>query len=150
MQRDDEDRYSDMLRMPHHVSSKYPRMPLRDRAAQFAAFNALTGYEESVREAARTTETRMELDDYSLSVLRIKLRIMKDFEKNAPEISVTYFVSDKKKDGGEYVTVHGKLKRFDEAGAAVIFTDGRSVPVEDIADISGGIFADIEAGYFDI
>ena len=55
---DTKHKYDDILDCPHHVSSVRPPMPLIDRAAQFAPFSALTGYEEIVKEEARLTESR--------------------------------------------------------------------------------------------
>ena len=54
--------YDDIIHLPHHVSQNHPQMPLRDRAAQFAPFAALTGYEAAVEETARLTAQRRELD----------------------------------------------------------------------------------------
>ena len=54
--------YDDIIYLPHHVSRNHPQMPLRDRAAQFAPFAALTGYEAAVGETARQTTERRELD----------------------------------------------------------------------------------------
>ena len=54
--------YDDIIRLPHHVSQNHPQMPLRDRAAQFTPFAALTGYEAAVGETARQTAERRELD----------------------------------------------------------------------------------------
>ncbi len=65
MQNNDEHRYDDMIDLPHHVSSKRPKMSPYDRAAQFSAFKGSTGYEDCVTEAARLTGERIELDDAS-------------------------------------------------------------------------------------
>lgn len=54
--RDDPHRYDDIIHMPHHVSETRPRMSRRDRAAQFAPFAALTGYEAVIAETARLAE----------------------------------------------------------------------------------------------
>ena len=53
-------RYDDIINLPHHVSSKRPQMPILERAAQFLPFSALTGYEDAVKETARLTDTRIE------------------------------------------------------------------------------------------
>jgi hypothetical protein len=45
--------YEDIVNLPHHVSGKHPQMPMIKRAAQFAPFAALTGYNDAVEEAAR-------------------------------------------------------------------------------------------------
>ena len=55
-------RYDDIINLPHHVSPTRQRMSMHDRAAQFAPFAALTGYEAAVGETARLTAERRELD----------------------------------------------------------------------------------------
>ena len=72
---DTKHKYDDILDRPHHVSSVHPPMPLIDRAAQFAPFSALTGYEEIVKEEARLTEQRVELDEGELERVRSKFTI---------------------------------------------------------------------------
>lgn len=89
--------YEDMLELPHPVSKTHPQMPRGDRAAQFAPFAALTGYEEAVREAARFTEEKMVLDEDSKEQLDWKLRHLQEKVKEKPTITVTYFLKDEKK-----------------------------------------------------
>ena len=48
------DKYSDIINLPHHVSKKHPQMPIRDRAAQFAPFAALTGFDERIADTAES------------------------------------------------------------------------------------------------
>ena len=91
--------YEDMLELSHPVSKTHPQMPRRDRAAQFAPFAALTGYEEAVREAARFTEEKMILDEDSKEQLDWKLRCLQEKVKEKPTITVTYFLKDEKKKG---------------------------------------------------
>ena len=55
--------YQDIINLPHYVSKKRQQMPISDRAAQFAPFAALTGYEENIKEATRLTDTRKEIDE---------------------------------------------------------------------------------------
>ena len=51
-------KYDDIINFPHHVSSAHPHMPMRDWAAQFMPFRALTGYEAAVHETARLTDSK--------------------------------------------------------------------------------------------
>lgn len=150
MQNNDEHRYDDMIDLPHHVSSKYPQMSLYERAAQFSAFKALTGYEDAVTEAARLTGQRIELDDATMSALNAKVQILQDEIRIRPEISVTYFVPDKKKDGGEYVTFSGSIKRIDEVERTIIFSDGKTIQIDDVINIESELFAELERGYLNI
>ena len=140
MQRHDTHRYDDIIDLPHHVSSKHPQMSLYDRAAQFSAFKALTGYEDAVTEAGRLTGERIELDEASLALLDAKMQILREEVKTHPEVAVSYFVPDEKKDGGEYRTVCGKVKKIDEFKRALLFTDGNSIPIDDIIEIDGDLF----------
>lgn len=150
MQNNNDHRYDDMIDLPHHVSTKRPQMSLYDRAAQFAAFKALTGYEDCVTEAARLTGERIELDDASLSLLNGKIQILQDEIKSRPNIAVTYFVPDKKKDGGEYVTVTGNIKRMDEIERIITFEDGKVIAIDDVIEIQSELFADLERGHLNI
>ena len=131
--------------LPHyHVSSKRPQMSLYDCAAQFSAFKIMTGYEYCVTVSARLTGERIELDDASLSLLNGKMQILQDEIKSRPNISVTYFVPDKKKAGGEYVSVSGSIKRIDEVERTIIFSDGKTIQVDDVIDLQSELFADFE------
>ena len=127
--------YEDMLELPHPVSKTHPQMPRRDRAAQFAPFAALTGYEEAVREAARFTEEKMILDEDSKEQLDWKLRCLQEKVKEKPTITVTYFLKDEKKKGGKYVTVTGVLKKIDSYTHQFVLESGEEIPVEDIVSL---------------
>ena len=127
--------YDDMLELPLPVSKTHPQMPRRDRAAQFAPFAALTGYEEAVREAARLTEEKMILDEDSKEQLDWKLRCLQEKVKEKPTITVTYFLKDEKKKGGKYVTVTGVLKKIDSYTHQFVLENGEEIPVEDIVSL---------------
>lgn len=115
-------------------------MPRINRAASFAPFAALTGYDDAVRETARLTSERIELDEWTKEILNNKLRIALDKAGEQPEISITYFLPDKKKSGGAYVTVKAVIRRIDEYERLVIFTDKSSIPIDDIYEIEGDIY----------
>ena len=66
-------KYDDIINLPHHVSTKHKQMSLEERSAQFAPFAALTGYEEQVKETARLTEKKIEIDDGLKEILGNKL-----------------------------------------------------------------------------
>ena len=127
--------YEDILELSHPVSKTHPQMPRRDRAAQFAPFAALTGYEEAVREAARFTEEKMILDEDSKEQLDWKLRCLQEKVKEKPTITVTYFLKDEKKKGGKYVTVTGVLKKIDSYTHQFVLENGEEIPVEDIVSL---------------
>lgn len=132
--------YDDIINLPHHISKKHPQMSLYARSAQFAPFAALTGYEEAVKETARETNERIDIEDELKSILDGKLQIILEQIKNHPEISITYFIADSKKNGGEYVTVTGLVKKVDLYNQYVYLIDNTEIPINEIIDISGNIF----------
>lgn len=138
------DNYKDIINLPHHVSKKRKRMSQIDRAAQFSPFAALTGYDAAILETGRLTDKRVELDEGTKAILNEKLTIIADFIKEQPEVIITYFEPDKKKDGGAYVDYRGTVKRIDEYERAVIMTDKTSIPIEQIYDIQCDLFWNIE------
>lgn len=132
--------YDDIINLPHHVSAIRPHMSAIDRAAQFSPFAALTGYGDAIKETARLTGEKVELDEYMKDVLSVRLQIIVDQLKEHPEIAITYFQPDEKKNGGAYVTVIGRAKKIDEYERVVVMTDGTRIPIDEIASIDGQIF----------
>lgn len=132
--------YDDIIDLPYHKSTARPHMRAIDRAAQFSPFAALTGYDSAVKETARLTEERVELDEYMKYDLSDRLQIIADQLKEYPEIAITYFQPDKKKKGGAYVTAAGTVKRIDEYKRLVVMTDDRIIPINEIIRIDGKIF----------
>ena len=132
--------YDDIINLPHHVSETRPRMSQRDRAAQFSPFAALTGYDSEIKETARLTDEKLELDDYAISRIDSCLQILIDNAQERPTISITFFKADERKSGGAYVTVRGDFRRIDESNHTVVLTDGTTIPIGDISAIEGNIF----------
>ena len=132
--------YEDIVNLPPHISKKHPQPSMMDRAARFAPFAAITGYEEMVLEEARITEERIDLDEGTLSILNEKLNMIQEFIDEEPEITITYFEPDKKKSGGAYIDITGTVKRIDEYEHLVIMTDGKKIRVEDIYDLESDLF----------
>ena len=129
------DKYFEILELPHHESRSRARMSLEDRAAQFAPYAALSGYDTVVRETARITSERITLDESEIE--RIDGVISEiDALGAAVAVKITYFIADKYKSGGEYVTVCGEIGRVDRYSTTVIMTDGREIQMSDIIDIS--------------
>ena len=131
----DPHRYDDMLRLPHHVSDSHPPMPRRNRAAQFAPFDALNGYSAAIRETARRTETRSEPDEGVQLRLNRKLLQLLQLQSRQPPVTVFWFRPDDRKDGGAYLTTEGRLKKIDVFGQLLLLTDGTAIPMEDIRRI---------------
>lgn len=132
--------YDEIINLPHHVSDKRQHMSLRDRAAQFSPFAALTGYDDAVAETARLTGEKRELTEDMKLQLDRQIAILSENEAVRPEITVTYFVSDSRKDGGEYVSVTGFLRRVDTFYCQLIFTDGKCIAMSEIWRIESELF----------
>ncbi len=139
MNNNDEHRYDHMLNMPHHQSAKRKHMTMIERAAQFGAFRALTGHEDAIAETARLTDARLELDEYQKADVDMKLHFIGENIEDAPEIAVTYFVPDDKKQGGAYITHIGEVKKIREYEKDIVFVDGTEIPIDDVFDINGKI-----------
>lgn len=132
--------YEDIVDLPHHISKKHPQPTMADRAARFAPFAAITGYEEMVLEEARVTDDRIEMDESSKAALNEKLNMILEFIDEQPEVSITYFEPDKRKAGGAYVTVTGTVKRIDEYEHLVIMTDGKKINIDEIYNLQSELF----------
>lgn len=126
--------YADIIALPHHVSRNHPPMPRADRAAQFAPFAALTGYEEAVQETARRTEEERELSESALEELDETVRLLQS--EASPHVSVTWFVPDERKEGGSYETAEGEVRRIDPDRRLLILQDGTSIPLDEILMLS--------------
>ena len=132
--------YEDIINLPHHVSKTRPQMSMLDRAAQFSPFAALTGYDAAIKETGRLTDEKIELDEDTKAALDMKQAYLIEMIDEQPEITIIYFLPDARKVGGAYVTVTGNLKRFDEYERLLILTDGKKIPMDDIADIESDLF----------
>lgn len=137
------DRYDDIIHLPHHVSKTRPQMSMMDRAAQFSPFAALTGYDAAIKETGRLTDEKIELGEETKAVLDRKQSYLSDMISVQPEITVTYFLPDERKSGGTYLSVTGKLKRIDEYERMMTLTDGKKIPLDDIMDIESNLFCEL-------
>lgn len=131
--------YDDIINLPRHISKKRDPMPIIDRAAQFAPFAALTGHGAAVKETARETEDRIELDVYMKEALNHKLQILIDRLHEGPHINITYFKPDDKKDGGAYITTSGVIKKIDEYECTIFMNNGILIPIDEIIRIDGEV-----------
>ena len=129
------EKYEKIIDMPHHVSLTREPMPRYDRAAQFAPYSALSGYEEAVEETARLTDRRIELDEYEKEKINSTLTDLMHSEE-VRTVSITYFRPDEYKSGGAYITVRGELCRIDEHMRTITLVGGYTIPLDSIIDIS--------------
>lgn len=128
-------KYDDIIDLPHHVSKTRQRMSMIDRAAQFSPFAALVGYEDAVEETARLTDKKIELTEESKLSISEKLRTVSENAEDGMTVRITYFVPDKKKEGGAYVTALGAVKYIDEYDRIVIMADKTVIPIDQIWDV---------------
>lgn len=135
-------KYDDIINLPHHQSATRPHMSNYDRAAQFSPFAALTRHDEAIRETARLTDRKIELDEYTKEDLNSKLQIIGD--NLGTEVAITYFQLDEKKSGGAYLTITGCVKRIDEYEQTVVFTDRTAIPIDQISEIESELFRGME------
>ena len=129
-------RYDDIINLPHHISPTRQRMSMHDRAAQFAPFAALVGYDDAVAETARLTETRPELDEQEQRAINERLAYVADHIHEQPEVRIKYFVPDEHKSGGAIIEVSGKVKKISATDGIFMFADGNSLLIRDIICIS--------------
>ena len=125
------------MNLPHHVSPTRPQMPISDRAAQFSPFAALTGYAGVIRETARLTDRKIELDETMLTALNERYQLLLSVLDAEPEVEITYFVPDER-------TVSGVVKKADEFARRLTLTDGTVIPMEDVLMLDGAIFGQNE------
>ena len=137
-------KYNEIMGLPHHVSKTRPQMPISDRAAQFAPFAALTGYDAAIKETGRLTDKRIELDVEALSALDMKYQLLMEALDDAPEVTITYFQPDERKAGGKYVSAVGAVKKIDDFERRITMQDGAKIPMDDVLSIEGELFSVLE------
>ena len=120
-------RYDDIIGLSRPGSDRHLPMPLADRAAQFAPFAALVGYEDAVREEERRTEEFVFLEEDEKAVLDAALRDIRSRLRERPEVTVTYFEKDMFKSGGTYLCKTGVVRNLDDVEKAILFEDGTLV-----------------------
>lgn len=132
--------YDDIIELPHPTSAKHPWMSISDRAAIFSPFAALTGHAAAIQETARLTDQKMELDEDAKAELDRRQAILLEHIAEQPEVTVTWFRPDKKKDGGAYVVTVGRLKRVDETAGTLRLADGMTISLDEIVDLQSDLF----------
>lgn len=128
--------YDDIIDLPHPEPQTHPRMSIRDRAAQFSPFAALTGHSAAIAETGRLTDSRVILDEYEMARVDDVLQKLQELLPQKPAASITYFVPDERKTGGAYQTISGTVKQIDAANGVLLLTDRRTIPIADIFDVA--------------
>ena len=137
-------KYDEIMGLPHHVSKTRPQMPMSDRAAQFAPFAALTGYDAAIKETGRLTDERIELDEGALTALNMRYQLLMDALDDEPEVTITYFQPDERKAGGKFVSAVGAVKKIDDFERRITMRDGTRIPMDDVLSIDGELFSSLE------
>ena len=128
-------RYDDIINLPHHIFPTRKRMSMYDRAAQFASFAALVGYDDAVAETARLTVVRPELDEQEQRAINERLAYIADYIPEQQEVRIKYFVPDEHKSGGAIIEVSGKVKKISATDGTIVMADGCIIPIADVIDI---------------
>ena len=124
------DKYIDIINLNHYEPKNHPRMTIDNRSAIFAPFAALTGYEDCIYESSRYVEDKIILSNDELEILNRKIN-----ESSNKYIKITYFIKDKYKMGGIYITITDKIKKIDQINKKIILESKEIIKIEDILDI---------------
>lgn len=136
--------YEDIIHLEHPTCRHHQQMSAADRAAQFSPFAALSGFDGAIKETARLTTQRIELDVDARELLDEKLRIVREQLGSQREVEFTFYQPDGLKAGGAYVSIRGIVKRIDEYEHVIILQDDIWIPIEEIVAISGELFLGME------
>ena len=137
-------KYADIIDLPHHQSDTRPKMSNYDRAAQFSPFAALTGHADSIKETARLTDEYNEPSEEMKAIMNEKILFLMEQLENQPEITITFFKPDEKKQGGAYITITGVVKKIKTYERQIQMTTGDLIPIDMIFGIDGKIFSRID------
>ncbi len=137
-------KYDAILHLPHHVSEKHPPIPMEERAAQFSPYAALTGFGAVINETRRLTDPRQILSEETLAQLNRQHQLLLEHLPERPEITVTYFQPDGRKEGGAYLTLTGRVKKVDTYELRLVLEDGNVIAMENIMAMDGELFAGME------
>jgi len=133
------DQYEDIINLPHHVSKNRKPMTNYERAAQFLPFDALTGYKDVIIESSRTSDKKIEISENQAAIINEKLLILETC-KNHPLVTITYFQKDKRKSGGKYITLEGKIKRINDVDKTITLQDETIIKIDDLYDVKADLF----------
>lgn len=126
--------YEDIINL-ERPKSNHSHLSVESRAAQFAPFAALVGYDSAIKETARITDKRIEIDDELKVIISNKLNYLNDHIKDNNKVIITYFIKDEKKSGGNYIHKTGIIKSINPVESKIKFTDNSTVYINDIINI---------------
>ena len=130
-------KYDDIINLERPVSKRHPPMPLANRAAQFAPFAALTGYEAVIDEAARLTARQIELDeDAKAEINRRLLDLAARTDAGEPvQVELTWFEPDSRKSGGVYRTELVLVRRVDQSYHLLELSDRSLIEINRVLNV---------------
>ena len=135
------DNYDDIIHLSRHVSKRHPQMSLYNRAAQFAPFAALTGYGEAIAETARQTTPKIEIMEDDRQLMDRKLLLLTNHLEEEPRVSITFFQPDRRKSGGQYLTITGVVKAIRTNERIIIMKDRTKISIDTIVGLEGEVFS---------
>ena len=127
-------KYTSIINLNHYEPKNHKRMPIPKRAAQFMPFSALAGYDTSIKEEGRITSKKIELSSDDIININNKINIIKK-DINNTLVSITYFIPDRYKEGGTYITKKDIITKIDSYNQTIITKDKTIIPINDILDI---------------
>lgn len=136
--------YDDIIDLPYPVPSRYPRMSMIDRGAQFSPFAALTGYDAVIQETARLTDSEIQLDEDAIHALNEKILLLTEILPQQPMVTITYFCRDDRKSGGSYRSISGKVIKIDAQNCQITLDCNAVIPFENLYDIQSDHFRQLE------
>lgn len=130
-----ENKYEDIISLPHHISEARKHMSPYDRAAQFSPFAALTGHDEALKETARLTDRKPDIDENEKLIISEKLQMI--MNKTLPEtkVSIIHFVHDEKKSGGAYLKTEGFIRKYDSFARKIIMSDKETIDIDAVVSV---------------
>lgn len=129
------EKYRDIIELPHPTSKHHTQMASVDRAAQFSPFAALTGHSDAIDETARLTDKHIVLSEDKIAELDLKLQMISERINEHPEIKITFFKEDKLKEGGAYIEIKERVKWIDKYRKILVMMDGTEIEFENTMEI---------------
>ncbi len=126
--------YEDIIHLPHHVSKSESKC-LQQTEQLSSHLSAVVGHEAAVKETARYTDKRKELDETEKNIINEKLQEIYSSLPEEYKVTIVYFEPDILKKGGQYLSINGTIKKIDTYNQIVLFNDGTKIKFEDIYSI---------------
>ena len=125
------EKYGDIIHTDWKGVRRHPHADYRIRAAQFAPFSALSGYDDELARTARPVEEKTDLTESARLELDQKLRMILE-SPGQEEMEIEYFQADPCKKGGTYRKYRGYLKGLDLNERSLCMEDGLRISMGEI------------------